>query len=431
MDSGKIYKINYYKLLVFVTIVVLTTVLRVSLLAISPLLILLLLSELQFTIRRYIINLLFIIGISYLISFFNGIYFKYNLLSFYYIIPFLFFLFSKPRYNVIHLNLFSYAIYFLTIITLASNLVGLIQYINYPNDDSFAGFYGRFTVTQNGLSIINAILFYFYLKKYFSTDKPYNLVLSLIFGLSFIMGFYGGGVIVVIATLFVQSLEMKPARLLKTIALAAIVGLLVGGAIYMIRPQTLKYNLNILNRFSGKANGPVPRKLLSYKNYILSYKENIRDFLFGSGPGTFNSRSAFVVGSPDYFKVAGSFKSTDQPYYFKNYAYTLWNASNTGRWNDGFMNQPFSSLLAFLGEYGLIFTIFFFIYYVKQHRTVMSYDIYDENKRLIKDTYKFISVLLVFLLIIDNYAEYPEIYILLILLMKLAEKEIGKTNLSN
>ncbi len=424
--QGNTITINYYKLLVISTIVILTTVLRISLLIISPLLILLLLSEFQFTLRRYIINLLLIIVTSLLISFLNGIYLKYNLLSFYYIIPFLFFLFSKPKFNLTNSNLFNYSIYILTITTLISNCIGLIQYINYPNDDSFAGIYGRFTVTQNGLSMINAILFYFYLKKYFITDKPNNLILSLIFGLSFVMGFYGGGVIVVVATFFLQSLDAKPSRIFKTTALATGVIIVVGLAIYLIRPQTLKYNLNILNRFSGKTNAPIPRKLLSYKNYYLAYKDNMRDMIFGSGPGTFNSRSAFVVGSPDYFKIAGPMKSADQPHYFKNYAYTLWNASNTGKWNDGFMNQPFSSFLAFLGEYGLLFTVLFLIYYIRQHNTVMNYAVYDENKKLIKDTYKFVSILLLLLLVIDNYAEYPEIYILFILLMKLAEKEIKK-----
>ncbi len=427
MNTAKPSIINYYKLVIVGLLVLLTTFLRVSLLVLSPLIVFFLIYDLKFNIRTSLINLLFVIAISYIISLFNGGYFKYNLLSFFYVIPFLFLLFTKPQKKDLFPNLFDFFILVLTFITFISNIIGFIQYINFPNDDSFAGLYGRFTVTQNGLSIINALLFYYYLKKYFISNNLFHFVLSFIFGLSFIMGFYGGGVMAVIATFFIQSLEMKPSRILQTVILSLLVILVVGSSIYLVRPQTLRYNLNIINRFSGKTNEPAPRKLLSYRNYYIAYKENTRDLLFGSGPGTFNSRSAFVIGSPDYFKPAASLKSSVQPYYFKNFAYTLWNANNTGKWKDGFMNQPFSSLLAFLGEYGLIFTSLFFIYYIRQHRTVMKYAIYDEEKKLIKDTYNFISILLIFLLIIDNYAEYPEISILMILLMKLAERELGRT----
>src|SRR4029079_8471753 len=96
---------------------------------------------------------------------------------------------------------------------------------------------------------------------------------------------------------------------------------------------------------------------------------------------TFNSRSAFMVGSPTYFQLFPMIKDDRQPYYFKNYAYTLWNANNTQKelYLDGFRNQPFSSVLAFLGEYGLIFTLAFFYLYYSYYRKVAN--IYDAQKK--------------------------------------------------
>ncbi len=78
-----------------------------------------------------------------------------------------------------------------------------------------------------------------------------------------------------------------------------------------------------------------------------------------------------MIGSPSYFSRISFIKDERQPYYFKNYAYTLWNENNTSKalYLDGFRNQPFSSTLAFLGEYGFIFTLTFFVLYYKYYRS--------------------------------------------------------------
>lgn len=90
------------------------------------------------------------------------------------------------------------------------------------------------------------------------------------------------------------------------------------------------------------------------------------------------------------------------------------------------MNQPFSSLLAFLGEYGLLFTVCFFYLYYRRYKRAGAFQVTTIEQRIAKDLHKFISIFLVFLLIIDNYVEYPEITIFLLMIMKLSEIESRK-----
>ena len=122
-------------------------------------------------------------------------------------------------------------------------------------------------------------------------------------------------------------------------------------------------------------------------------------------------------------------KDSEQPYYFKHYAYTLWNAGNTQKelYLDGFRNQPFSSILAFLGEYGLLFFLVFFWLYFRYYKIVSG--IYRERPHDRLATvhfrmFKFLTILLPLLLLIDNYYEYPEMMLLVIIGMKLAHMAI-------
>ena len=168
-----------------------------------------------------------------------------------------------------------------------------------------------------------------------------------------------------------------------------------------------------------------PRKIIVFRNYFNAYTSDLADLLFGSGPGTFNSRSAFMVGSPSYFSVA-FIKSAEQPPYFRDYAYTLWNPSNTGPY-DGFMNQPFTSLLALLGEYGLLVTMTIgyvalkkFRYYVNAGRQVVRQAGLSVEYKM----FRFCSIFVLLLIIIDNYIEYPEIIALLLIVVKICQQRL-------
>jgi hypothetical protein len=422
-------QVNRYSLMFFFLAMVLCTVARISLLLLAPLVVLYLIYELRLSIRIYAIVLFCVLIVSFLISLFNGFYFSYNLLSFFYILPFILFLFSKPKREYIRTDLFASFFKMLAFWMVINNIAGILQYIYFPNDDSFMGVYGRFTVTQNGLSILNFCLFYYYFRKYQLSKKRNELFFSLFFILCAVMGFYGAGTV---AFLVAISLCYFRLRLTLVIRNAFIFAFVLGAVYYLtgiISPRTLEYNKNIVRLFMGKKQDQIPRKILSYRNYWQGYTSDWKDMVFGSGPGTFNSRSAFTIGSPSYFTSASLLKSESKPYYFENFAYTLWNPSNTTQYQEGFMNQPFSSLLAFLGEYGLLFTLLFFYYYYKQYNEVRRYDYYTGRDVVARELHKFIALYLALLLVIDNYAEYPEITILLITIMKVAETTLMQSYL--
>jgi hypothetical protein len=244
------------------------------------------------------------------------------------------------------------------------------------------------------------------------------------------MGFYGAGLIVFFASFTLVYFKWNLFSIIRVAVAAALLLVAIYYMIGFLNPNALDYNKANLKKISNFDVRHGPRKLTVFYNYTISYPNDIKDFLFGSGPGTFNSRSAFIVGSPIYFSGLGIIKSKDQPYYFRNYAYSLWNPSNTSKalYQDGFRNQPFSALLAFLGEYGLIFSLFFAWYYHSQYRQITGMVAANPSPRskAYRRIVKFLFCFLGLLLVIDNYHEYPEITLLILVLIKLLHSEIRK-----
>lgn len=426
MENSSSIRLNKFHIVFFLLAILLTTVVRASLILVSPFVILILIGQLRLTWNSSILILMVVLSISYLLSFFNGFYLSYNLVSFYYVLPFLLLLFTRPGEVIGKKNLLDLFFRYIAFFIIINDLVGILQYIEVPNDDSFAGIYGHFTVTQNGLSLINSILFYYYAKRFQYGNRPVDLVLFIFFLLCALMGFYGAGMVILLAALILATFKISVTRIIQGVFISVLVVAVVYYITGVISPATLQYNKNVIKRFRGNTNQSPPRKLLAFSNYVDGYLSEPKDLIFGSGPGTFNSRSAFLVGSPDYFAPAAFIKSEKKPYYFENYAYTLWNPSNIVKYHEGFMNQPFSSLLAFLGEYGLLFTVCFFYLYYRRYKRAGAFQATTMEQRIARDLNKFISIFLVFLLIIDNYVEYPEITIFLLTIMKLSEIESRK-----
>jgi hypothetical protein len=95
------------------------------------------------------------------------------------------------------------------------------------------------------------------------------------------------------------------------------------------------------------------------------------------------------------------------------------------------MNQPFSSLLALLGEYGIIFTLLFVAairkQYLRVRRSIKGKTLLREQM-LLADFHKFLLLFFLLLLVIDNYMEYPEISGLFLILMRFVEYQIKAPN---
>jgi hypothetical protein len=418
-------KVNWNTLFLFLLACLFTTVLRVSFLLVYPFLILAVMYLYQFRITKTLISILIVLLVSWIISFYNGFFWKYNLVSLYYFLPFLLLLFSRPSIRNIPSNTVEVFIMFLALFAVLNNLVGFVQYFRHPDDDSFAGIYGKFTVTQNGLSLLNGVLFFYFLQKYIRSKKLIHIIATCFFLFSMVLGFYGAGLVAILV-----SLGLFYARFSFTGVIRIIFALiLIAGASYFIMkfisPRTLEYNVNIAEKFLNTSRDKAPRKIVVFYNYYDLYTSRPASLLFGSGPGTFNSRSAFMVGSPSYFYV-DVIKSEKKPVFFQTGAYTLWNPSNINRFT-GFIAQPFSSFLALLAEYGLLLTLLFFFGLLKQYKTTMNLAGDDEPAHgmvLFKRLYKFLVIFLVMLILIDNYIEYPEVIALLVLLIKFLEQKI-------
>jgi hypothetical protein len=415
----------------FATAILFCTYLRISFLLFYPFIVVLFFYLYRLKLDRNATYLLGIVFICWLISLRHGLFLKYNLVSLYFFVPFIVLLFAVPQPLRAGRDLLTPLMVALSAVMVVNNIFGILQYIEHPFDDSFEGLYGTFTVSQNGLSIINSLLFFYHITRYQHSLKPAYLFFALFFIVCGIMGFYGAGLVAFAGAFLLTFFKF---RLRNVVALTVSMLLVLGIAYLVMRvvsPLVLDYNVNIIKKFLDPAAPGAPRKIIIFRNYLDGYGSNIIDLLFGSGPGTFNSRSAFVVGSPAYFQVE-PIKSDVQPEYFRNYAYTLWNPSNTGPY-DGFMNQPFTSLLALLGEYGVLVVLCLlyvavarFRIVLKQGRTIASRLGMSTEFKL----FRFCFMFLLILLVIDNYMEYPEIIALLILVAKLAQQQM-KTALVN
>jgi hypothetical protein len=418
-------------LVLFALSIIIGSFLRISLLLIYPVIALLIAGFYRFKISSSFIILSGLAMLSFFLSLFGHPLLRYKFLSLFYMLPFLLLLFSQPvtekEENTNHLSIFFNC---LSVLASINNLIGIVQvFLNPGSDDSFLGLYSQYSVSINGLMIINTTLFFYYLMLYIKDRKTSFLLLFIFFGVCANLGFYGAGLIICIAAFIFTFLKFEVKHIIKTFFIGIVALATIYFLMLFLKPVTLEYNIANIKHLITNDVQKGSRKLASFYNYGTSYPKDAKDFIFGSGPGTFNSRSAFMVGSPSYFKTFSFIKDDQTPYYFKNYAYTLWNESNTiqSMYLDGFRNQPFSSLLAFLGEYGLLFTIVFFLFYYSYFMKVTK--LYnsispDGNATIAYRMFKFLSILLPLLLLIDNYLEYPEIILLIVPAIKFAHMEL-------
>lgn len=422
---------NFYVGFLFLlsVVVIIGTLFRVSLLVIYPIVVIAIGIFLRYRITAYLVFLCLILFLGSVLSFLNGGFITYKILSLYYMLPLLLLLFGRPGMNVNPAITTRQFFYWLTIIAIINDIVGLGQVILNPiSDDSFIGIYSGFSVSMNGLVILNAVLFFYHFATYLSTRSVRDLLLALFFLIACVLGFYGAGLVIIVLAFILTFFRFRLGSILKVLVISLVSLIAVYYLLLNIKPAVLEYNISNVKKIASFDVEKGPRKIRSFYNYATSYPKDVKDFLFGSGPGTFNSRTAFIIGSPSYFSAAAPIKSESKPFYFRNYAYTLWNESNTSQalYQDGFRNQPFSSILAFLGEYGLIFTAFFFIFYLyyfnELHRRVKDLPNRKIHSYLLLQ--RFFLILLPLLLLIDNYFEYPEIMLVLIVPIKLMEMEM-------
>jgi hypothetical protein len=249
----------------------------------------------------------------------------------------------------------------LVVIQVVNNVIGILQFILVPDDDAFIGLFGRQGQANHGLGLVNGFLFIYAYARWRHARSSFNLLATLFFGLSFVMAFFGLALLVLVVTLTIFHARwlLHPVRLLSFLI---VVGGLVG-MLYATSKKTVDYNVkSVAAAYEAVRDRDIdilPRKLRLFVNYAAVYPPDSMRLLFGSGPGTFNSRTSFLLNGEysrsNVFERAVGISRSEVA---QRYAHPLWSAFVLAKpFQDGTINQPFSSAIALLSEYGLIFTL--------------------------------------------------------------------------
>lgn len=298
-------------------------------------------------------------------------------------------------------------------ILLLNGSVGAVQYLMNPGDDAAIGFYGRSGLEIHGLAILYVLAsIYFYANSTIKYHKTKS-ALALFFMLTC---FYGAGVMAVfLAVSLCVILGSKNKIRAVSFLLIAVASFVSLG--FIVSPKTMVYNYNniilffnsITDIISGNSFNSfgISRKLVAWLNYFVAIKDSPHSIVFGFGGGTFNSRAAFFLNG-DYSSISFIPKSISQ--WHEVYIMPLWsNYILSQQYQDGTMNQPFSSVLAVLSEYGIAGLTFVFLafkrlrsYLISQARLRQGWAI----KVLLLD---FMFFYIAALCLTDNILEYVEI----------------------
>lgn len=251
------------------------------------------------------------------------------------------------------------------ITTIIINAFGLLFFISTGGgDDSYSSAYGQHFKGCHGLASINAILFFYYLSHIIKegVDKR-NIIFSFIFFVNFILCFFGLSLFVLLLSIVIISLNKIKFKFVILLLLFFISAYYV---IKKVNPNNLSYIENYVTIAGAlRETDDIPRKLLFFNTAMKRYaEEDIMYKVLGFGPGSYNSRVAFLINK-DSNNPFTALLGHSMPYYHTKDVFVYWNKENVVENMDGTANQPFSSLIALLMENGLPFTIIFMIYWIK------------------------------------------------------------------
>ena len=441
---GLQFKISVQQAVIVILLVILLTGLRAFLIPFYFLLAILFWVIVPFRISRGLIFLIMTLGIAMVGGMlWTGEAFVSNaILSIYMNLTIIIILLVNPiKEKVSHhrKELLPFFIKVATTIMIVNNVIGIVQYVVNPflpeviksaySADSFIGLYGRHGNAMHGLAILNCLLLFYYTLRYLREKNSNNLILSVFFLVSFIMCFYGLGFILLAMAIIIFLVAVK-GMFFRLIKVVPVIVLLLA-MLYVISPKEFNYtHVNIMKAVKGISSkeflqnmGSSRKMVMNYRYYQL-YTADPSTFLFGTGPGTFNSRVSFLLNgeySPGnlFEKVLG----TSAPTYAKAYIYPLWGKKILALpWMDGTRNQPFSSMIAFLSEYGFLFSVLLIMLFIKKVRIILN----SLKKRdtgpasLLSDFLLLFTIFVGLHLITDNLFEFTEMMVI-VLLFKLIE----------
>jgi hypothetical protein len=290
-------------------------------------------------------------------------------------------------------------------------------------DDGFLGLYGISGLNMHTLSIINFTyaIYHFNIKNY----KWF-----LFFAFCGFMCFYGLGLLLFILAFSITLLMTLNKRYLVYVLFSPVIviGIIVFTSVlnpkifnYMgnnlidsyMALETLSYDKEMEDVLEHKRVA-TPRKLLSFVGGYNRITSDYGILFYGTSPGTYNSRTSFLLNGEYSSSKMAKFVN-NQPKFAIADIYPLWNKDINYQYNDGTRNQPFSSVLSFVMEYGILISIM---------AVFLLKDVYsrirDSNKNL-KLFVRFFFLFFVLNILSENYLEYPELMVLVIILLKSME----------
>lgn len=386
---------------------------------------------------------LFVFSFAVIISFISMLYEGFFLLNYftslYLILTPLFILTLKPPV-INKKNDYNYFDSFFKIFAKVLFVVNISAFIyaiivlssaRYP-DDVFTGLYGKSGFGSHSLSLINTAVSIYYL---FIKDIK-RFVFFFICG---VLGFYGLGLIIMVVSACIFSIPYVVKSLGLLIKGIAISSLLVF-IMYSVNPKNIDYIvLNVTDALKVFTDYSYDEEMDKVNNYKRTYVprfitfvdgtrklffSDTKVFLFGASPGTYNSRTAFYLNG-DFLqsKFVKKYFSENTTYHEK-YVKPLLNRKliTLVRWNDGTRNQPFSSIISILVEYGFVISIgLIFIVYSSVRKIIKSTK--DDPK---KKYVKFLVIYVLLLLLVQNSLEYPEIILFFLIVFKLIHLDNAK-----
>ena len=411
--------------IIFVSIL-LFTFLRKYLVILSPIVLIVIAYLFRLKLTKNILLIISLTIIFSVISFFQNGFFAAN-----FIIPLLLFLLpiivllSRAKNQFFELedwfSLSSKVLLFVNFSALINFLFVLISGQGLL-DDGFNGLYGRSGLSMHTLALVNFIYTsYFFVQKNFKT--------GIIFFLSAILCFYGLGTLIFIFTVLIVLILNLNKRYFKYLIVSPVLIIIVFSLLVKIKPTAIHYlNENIdravhsFTKYNNKFDNEMdrverflttktPRKILAFRSYFEKITNSKSNILLGIGPGTYNSRTSFLLNG-EYTKNPIFKKISSEPPLAVKYIYPLWNSKITYQYNDGTRNEPFSSFLSVLSEYGLIITLMLIYLLFKLYQRVSKVD--NRNKFFIQ----FIFLFFALNLMLENYVEYPEFFLLAIIIIK-------------
>lgn len=303
---------------------------------------------------------------------------------------------------------------------------------SYP-DDVFTGLYGKSGFGSHTLSILNTAV-----SVYFLFRKQYKKF--LFFVVCGILGFYGLGLLIFLLAGLIFYIPL----IIKNISLVLkgfLVLLALSYVMYLVNPGNIDYiKVNIRDTMSVFNSYDYDKEMKKINNYERTFVPRYLTFFYGTGklffsnpkvlllgtsPGTYNSRTAFYLNG-DFLQnqfIKNHFSENTK--YHEEYVKPLLNRKLISvPWNDGTRNQPFSSLIGLLLEYGFLLGLLIMFIVGKKFNCIIKKTPSQHKKNYLI----FLSVFLGLLLLVQNYLEYPEIIVFFIMIFKLIELDNSYEN---